>query len=204
MKEQICRKWILQYTMSTSEVVRTAFKAGKAAYDHECEEEFHYKDVAVYSPHTDVEALVVMRNLPQYNDDVRVPSDVLEPKKEDMTFIKSISELKDIDFSSALYVACSRSIYVEDYRWFKPMRRIVSDVPLEHWTKFVDTIYNIFVNGGGVDEILELCFKYRTLPSSYVLGGAADRFYTYLGSINEQRALNIVNSMRRHCNFKDI
>ena len=71
-QQQICRKWILQYTMSKSEVVRTAYKAATAAYQHECEEEFRYKGVPIYSPHTDVEALVTMRGLDQYGDDVRI------------------------------------------------------------------------------------------------------------------------------------
>lgn len=58
MEEQACRKWVLQFTMSNTEVVRTAYKAAEAAMIHELQEQFRYRGVRVYDPHLDVEQLV--------------------------------------------------------------------------------------------------------------------------------------------------
>lgn len=58
---QYCRHWVLQYTMCTSEIVRTAYKAAKAAMEHELDEQFKYKEQMIYSPHWNVELLVEMR-----------------------------------------------------------------------------------------------------------------------------------------------
>ena len=54
---QYCRKWLLEPTMSTKDVVRTAYKAYQAAVEHEAAERFLYKGEAVYNPHLDVEFL---------------------------------------------------------------------------------------------------------------------------------------------------
>lgn len=58
IEEQACRKWVLQFTMSNTEVVRTAFKAAEAAVIHELQEQFRYRGARVYDPHLDVEQLV--------------------------------------------------------------------------------------------------------------------------------------------------
>ena len=55
---QKCRKWQLSYYMTTSEIIRTAFKAVLAAVEHEAAENFLYKNVRIFNPHVDVEALV--------------------------------------------------------------------------------------------------------------------------------------------------
>lgn len=69
---QFCRKWPLQYTMAKSEVVRTAHKAARAAYEHECDEMFTYKGHAIYNPHTDVDRLVEMQKSTVWID-IRIP-----------------------------------------------------------------------------------------------------------------------------------
>lgn len=52
------RKWLLSYHMANTEIVRTVFKAIKAAMEHELCEKFTYKGARIYDPHVDVEALV--------------------------------------------------------------------------------------------------------------------------------------------------
>lgn len=54
---QRCRKWQLSYHMVPSEVIRTAFKALRAAVIHEVEEEFRYDGARIYNPHMDLEVL---------------------------------------------------------------------------------------------------------------------------------------------------
>lgn len=59
------RKWMLSYHMCKSEVVRTAYKAIHAAVLHEMNEKFTYKDVCIFDPHLDVDALAEFRqNVP--------------------------------------------------------------------------------------------------------------------------------------------
>jgi hypothetical protein len=58
IEEQACRKWVLQLTMSNTEVVRTAYKAAEAVMIHELQEHFRYRGARVYDPHLDVEQLV--------------------------------------------------------------------------------------------------------------------------------------------------
>ncbi len=52
------RKWRISQHMTKSEVVQTALKAVIAWWEHETREAFLYKNVAVFGPHLDVEALV--------------------------------------------------------------------------------------------------------------------------------------------------
>jgi hypothetical protein len=58
-KEEIqrCRKYVLSYHMTDSEVVRSAFQAVKAAMMHEVEEAFTYKGRRVFNPHMDLDNL---------------------------------------------------------------------------------------------------------------------------------------------------
>ena len=55
---QTGRKWMLSQHMVTSEIVRTAHKAIRTAVEYEVDEQFLYKGVPIYNPHTNVEALV--------------------------------------------------------------------------------------------------------------------------------------------------
>lgn len=52
------RKWSLSRHMTPSEIVTTALKAVLTAEEHEAREQFKYRDVAIFGPHIDVEALV--------------------------------------------------------------------------------------------------------------------------------------------------
>lgn len=54
---QRCRKWILSYHMTTSEVVRTAHKAAQGAVLHEVDEAFKYKGARIFNPHVDLDTL---------------------------------------------------------------------------------------------------------------------------------------------------
>lgn len=54
------RKWFLSYHMTKSEIVQTAFKAVMTAVEHEARENFRYKGEAIFSPHYDVDALLVL------------------------------------------------------------------------------------------------------------------------------------------------
>jgi len=56
------RKWFLSPYMCVSEFVRTAFKAIQAAEEHEMCEHFKYKQVAIFTPHINVDMLVNMAN----------------------------------------------------------------------------------------------------------------------------------------------
>lgn len=57
-EKQSCRKWQLSEFMTPTEIVRTAFKAVQQAEQHETEELFMYKGVAIFNPHRDVESLL--------------------------------------------------------------------------------------------------------------------------------------------------
>ena len=61
-----CRKWYLSPFMTNTEIVRTAYKAYEAAVIHEMQENFTYKDVAIFDPHRNVELLV---SLDGFNDE---------------------------------------------------------------------------------------------------------------------------------------
>lgn len=58
------RKWALSPYMTKGEVVRTAFKAVLTALEHEAREEFLYRDVPIFDPHTDVDKLWELRVQP--------------------------------------------------------------------------------------------------------------------------------------------
>jgi hypothetical protein len=57
IERQFCRKWQLSTHMSRTELVRTAYKAVRAAEVHELQEKFKFRGVAIYNPHIDVDAL---------------------------------------------------------------------------------------------------------------------------------------------------
>jgi len=52
------RKWLLSPHMCVSEVVRTAYKAMQTAVEHEVNERFLYKGVAVFDPHRNIDLLI--------------------------------------------------------------------------------------------------------------------------------------------------
>lgn len=54
---QRCRKWILSFHMTNSEVVRTCHKAVQAAMLHEVDEAFKYKGSRIFNPHIDLDDL---------------------------------------------------------------------------------------------------------------------------------------------------
>jgi|ERR1700733_4731650 len=56
---QKSRKWMLSPYMTVTEIVRTAHKAIVTAVEHEVDENFKYKNERIYSPHTNVEALMI-------------------------------------------------------------------------------------------------------------------------------------------------
>lgn len=68
METQYCRVWTLQYTMCDSEVIRTAHLATRQLFEHECDEQFRYNNVAIYSPHNNVELLVKFREQENASD----------------------------------------------------------------------------------------------------------------------------------------
>ena len=55
---QAARKWRLSRHSTHDEVVKTAFAGVLLALEHEARERFTYRDVPIFHPHTDVEALV--------------------------------------------------------------------------------------------------------------------------------------------------
>ena len=55
--EQRCRKWMLSYYMTDTEIVKTVYKAIEAAVLHEMQEQFLYRSSPIYNPHIDVEEL---------------------------------------------------------------------------------------------------------------------------------------------------
>jgi hypothetical protein len=61
MAIQKCRKWFLSPYMTNTELVRTCYKAILAAVEHEVGEKFKYDGEAIFSPHTDIEHLWMIR-----------------------------------------------------------------------------------------------------------------------------------------------
>lgn len=54
MERQYCRKWVLQYEMCDSEVIRTAHLAARQAAEHEIDESFKFENERIYNPHHSV------------------------------------------------------------------------------------------------------------------------------------------------------
>lgn len=57
---QATRKWQLSAHMTTSELVKTAFKCVLTSLEHEAREQFTYRGQAIFGPHFDVEQLVAL------------------------------------------------------------------------------------------------------------------------------------------------
>lgn len=57
IEKHSCRKWYISRFMSVTEVVRTVHAAGLMAIQHEFNEEFKYKGVAIANPHRSVDSL---------------------------------------------------------------------------------------------------------------------------------------------------
>ncbi len=83
VEKQKCRKWMLSYHMTTTEIVYTALKAIQAAEDHETREFFKYKNIRVANPHFSVEDIVNMVNAKQLGEDSRTQQGSLEKGRED-------------------------------------------------------------------------------------------------------------------------
>lgn len=60
--EQLSRKWHLSPHMTVSELVCTAFKAALTAEEHECRENFRWKERRIFNPHIDVKVLWLAAN----------------------------------------------------------------------------------------------------------------------------------------------
>lgn len=58
MEKQHCRKWMLSFHMTNSEIVLTAFKAVMGAVEHEARENFEYKGEKILQPHFDLDYMV--------------------------------------------------------------------------------------------------------------------------------------------------
>jgi hypothetical protein len=54
---QFTRKWLLERTMSRSEIVSTALKCVLTSEEHEAREDFQFRGERVFSPHFDVDVL---------------------------------------------------------------------------------------------------------------------------------------------------
>ena len=65
---QKTRKWNLSRHMKKSEIVQTAFKCVLTSYEHRCREHFLYKGERVFSPHFDVEALVLICKAQKFDE----------------------------------------------------------------------------------------------------------------------------------------
>ncbi len=65
------RKWLLSPYMVRSEIVRTAYKAVMAAEEHEIQEKFRYRGVAVLGPHLHMDELVDLIQEKKLHDDTR-------------------------------------------------------------------------------------------------------------------------------------
>lgn len=68
---QSCRKWMLSWHMTESEVVRTAYKAALAAEEHECSENFLFNGAMLFNPHMHLGHLEVAIANGLIGDDLR-------------------------------------------------------------------------------------------------------------------------------------
>lgn len=57
------RKWLLEQTMTETQIVNTCFKAYETAIEHEFRELFRYRGRPVYNPHRCVNALCGLKQL---------------------------------------------------------------------------------------------------------------------------------------------
>ena len=58
VERQYCRKWMLSYYMTDSEIVRTVYKAIEAAVIHEMQEDFRFMNQPIFRPHYDIYELL--------------------------------------------------------------------------------------------------------------------------------------------------
>lgn len=68
---QHARKWYISRYSTTTEIVRTCYKAALTSYEHYLGEHFLYCGFRVMSPHFDVEALINLCDDGQF--DARIP-----------------------------------------------------------------------------------------------------------------------------------
>lgn len=73
---QKSRKWYISSHSCRNEVIRTVYKAIVAAEEHERDENFKYKDVAVFDPHRSLDDVAILDSLNIFNIDVRVPNKI--------------------------------------------------------------------------------------------------------------------------------
>lgn len=77
LEQQRCRKWVLSFFMTDSEVVRTTFQAIQQAALHEVQEAFKYKGKRIFNPHMDYDALA--QNIANGNIGVVVREEMPKP-----------------------------------------------------------------------------------------------------------------------------
>lgn len=58
IERQYCRKWLVSYPMTETEIVRMVHKAIEAAVLHEMNESFYYMGERIMSPHVDLVQMV--------------------------------------------------------------------------------------------------------------------------------------------------
>jgi len=61
-ERQQTRHWVIETTMSRSELVATAFKCALTSMEHRTREWFRYRGKAIYMPHYDVDQLVALHD----------------------------------------------------------------------------------------------------------------------------------------------
>jgi hypothetical protein len=57
------RRWLIEPTMTETQIVNTCFKAYETAIEHEFRELFRYRGRPVYNPHRDINALCGLKKL---------------------------------------------------------------------------------------------------------------------------------------------
>ena len=192
MQTQFCRKWVLQYTMSKSEVVRTAYKAAMAAFEHECQEEFRYNGVPIYSPHTDVDSLVAMRTATGYEDDIRVPE--ATPFHAESCISQQAHEQFREMFEAALEICVDQGD-----PWASMLFSALSDRNDFAYNTFLERAKGTLANRCNVDNILNVCIKYepdyKTLYSTAGPTQEDEIFHNALKMINEEAATAMVGAL---------
>ena len=184
-EEQFCRKWALQYTMSKSEVVRTAHMAAAAAFDHERDEAFTYRGLPVYSPHTDIESLWDMRRASNYKDDIRIPED------KHGGICKSISDMDVKGFADVVQTALNMSMEKGD-NWAYLMDEVLSAPGSTYaWHTFLDKLKTALANDYSVDSLLTVFLKNEPSHLMVLSGNVTaevERLHRLIAVINEDSA----------------
>ena len=181
MEEQYCRKWVLQYTMSDSEVIRTAHMAASAAYDHERDEQFTFDGVAIYSPHTNLHTLRDMLSSASYNHDIR--QEELTPFHTE----NAISQMSHEQFRE-IFEAALEGAADDHNAWATMVGSVLEDSNNLMYNNFLDRLKTMLANKTDVDTFLNGCLFF---DPDYKTNGhrpECERFYSAIRLINEETA----------------